>query len=400
MDFYRYENESEGELIYRICGYKDDAGYSWQEISDILNKLLDHQYHKDTYRKQYEHFRRIFEANQNKFMSVDAMTDTLRVQEEALKKERYKLQTEKLEYNRWLRENARDELILEKITDAISALEPLEIPAPIEVDENEKSYLLAIADCHYGIEFELKDLFGNVLNAYSPEIFEKRMYQLLNEVVAYIQKENITKLNVWEMGDGIQGMLRLTSQLMKLRYGIIDSAINYGHYLATWLNELSKYVVIDFQIVMDSNHNQLRLLGAPKNAFPEENVSKIILALIKERLSNNPNINIIDNPTGFNFGMMSGYTVLGIHGEVKNLAKAIGDFSTSYNTNIDYMVGAHVHHSSVTEVGMDSETIAVRSVIGVDPYGLSINKVSNAGCSLLTFEEGHGLTCERKIKLF
>ena len=47
MDFYRYENESEGELIYRICGYKDDAGYSWQEISDILNKLLDHQYHKD-----------------------------------------------------------------------------------------------------------------------------------------------------------------------------------------------------------------------------------------------------------------------------------------------------------------------------------------------------------------
>ena len=41
MDFYRYENESEGELIYRICGYKDDAGYSWQEISDILKGAFE-----------------------------------------------------------------------------------------------------------------------------------------------------------------------------------------------------------------------------------------------------------------------------------------------------------------------------------------------------------------------
>ena len=35
-------------------------------------------------------------------------------------KELKKIQTEKLEYNKWLREEARDELIIQKISEAIN----------------------------------------------------------------------------------------------------------------------------------------------------------------------------------------------------------------------------------------------------------------------------------------
>ena len=45
----------------------------------------------------------------------------------AIQKERYKLQTEKIEMNRWLRELARDELITEKIINAVAALPSLEM---------------------------------------------------------------------------------------------------------------------------------------------------------------------------------------------------------------------------------------------------------------------------------
>ena len=64
---------------------------------------------------------------------------------------------------------------------------------------------------------------------------------------------------------------------MKLRYGIIDSSIMYANYLANWLNDLTQYVHVNFQMVIDSNHNQLRICGAPKNAFVEENMSKVML---------------------------------------------------------------------------------------------------------------------------
>ena len=37
--------------------------------------------------------------------------------------------------------------------------------------------------------------------------------------------------------------------------------------------------------------------------------------------------------------------------------------------------------------------------MGGDPYGASLNRVSNAGASLFVFENGKGKTCEYTIKL-
>lgn len=110
-----------------------------------------------------------------------------------------------------------------------------------------KEYLLTISDAHFGVEFEIKDLYGNILNAYSPEIFKNRMWDLYNKVIEQIQKDHIQVLNIFELGDALDGILRANSQLMQLRYGIIDSAILYADFLSTWLNELSNHVRIKFQ---------------------------------------------------------------------------------------------------------------------------------------------------------
>ena len=339
-----------------------------------------------------------WKESQDKNKDDDEYLKELDIKKRELQKERNKLQTEKLEYNKWLREEARDEMILESITNAISNLKPLNIPKYIEPYTDSRAYLLAFGDAHYGIEFQLKDLFGNVINEYSPEIFEKRMWDLYNQIIYLIDKEDINELHIWDLGDGIQGILRLNSQLMKLRYGIIDSSILYANFLAEWLNELSS-VRIKFQMVIDSNHNQLRICNAPKNAFPEENMSKSMLVLIKERLKNNSNITIIENPTGMNYGMMTDCNILGIHGEVKNLSNAINEFSRTYGIQLDYLVGAHCHHLSQKETGIRSEVLSIRSIIGVDPYALSLNKTSDAGASLFVFDRLKGKTCEYSLKL-
>ena len=40
MDFKRYDGETEEQLLYRIGKIKDELGYSWQEIANIMNELL------------------------------------------------------------------------------------------------------------------------------------------------------------------------------------------------------------------------------------------------------------------------------------------------------------------------------------------------------------------------
>ena len=329
--------------------------------------------------------------------SKDEYLKKLEEKKREIKKETVKLQTEKVEYNKWLREDARSEMVVDRIINAIDNLDKLEIPDAIMINHSPKEYLLLVGDEHYGVEFEIKDLFGNVINSYSPEIFEERMNYLLCQLIELVEKENIAILNIFSLGDFADGVLRV-SQLMKLRYGVIESTIKYAEYMANWLNTLSKFVKIKYQ-QCSGNHTELRLLTGKKGDFPDENMDKVLKVFLKERLKDNPNFVMVENPTGYAYAQLCGYTILGIHGEVKNMGQAINDFSRVYGFPIDYLVAGHYHHSRSEVVGIDSEVINAPSVIGVDPYSMSLKKTANAGATLLAFEKLKGKVCEYSIKL-
>ena len=142
----------------------------------------------------------MFNANKSVFIKDDNYLKEIQIQKLELQKERYKLQTEKIENNKWIRENARDELIIEKIIQAINNLPSLEIPEIIPVIHSKREYCLLFGDEHYGTEFEIRGLFNEIINSYSPEIFESRMWELLNQVIQFVKEKDITKLNVFFYG--------------------------------------------------------------------------------------------------------------------------------------------------------------------------------------------------------
>lgn len=373
-----------------------DSSIEWQDVTDFRADALGEIEHRDTIRKGSKLLLEYIDAGWN----ITPSSSISNIPEElAIKKERIKLQTEKLEFNKWLREYSRDELIAEKIGEAVKCLEPLEKPEPIILKPTTKSYLLTISDAHYGVEFNIKDLHGYTINEYSPEIFEHRMWELYYKVVDQINKDGITHLHIWDLGDALDGLLRVNSQLMQLKYGVIDSSILYANFLSEWLNELSKHVFITFQMVKKSNHNQLRLLGQPKNAFDNEDMSKSMLALMKARLKDNPNVKIVENPTGLAYSQLTIYTCLGGHFETKDLNKTMKDIMKIHEVPIDYLFTGHWHSSFSEEVARNSEVISVRSIIGVNPYSMSINKTANAGASMFVFDQLDGLVDEHKYKL-
>ena len=401
----RLPEENEDQYIWKV-GQAKDAGLidsTWEELTPRLNTELGIEETEwrgsSAFRKAYRWMQRAYDNvfRQNGFIGTQG--DELDAQKRAIEKEKIKVQTEKLEYRRWLREEARDELICEKICEAIKTLPDLEIPNRIIPTHSNREGILLLADSHYGAEFKIVGLFGEVLNEYSPEIFEARMWNLLNQVVEICRKEGFTSLNVYDLGDEIDGLLRV-SQLWKLRYGVLDSAVYYGRFMVNWLNELSKTVYVKYQMVKDSNHCQLRLLGQPKNTFKDENVSVIIADKIMSKLDDNPNFEFVQNPTGLIFDdNVAGYSILGAHGECKNLEKAIKELSRTYRTQIDFMVGGHKHHQNSTNVGIESDVIAAPSIIGIDDYSLSLNKTSDPGATLFVLENGAGKVIEYNIKL-
>ena len=384
------------EQLDLIKRKQTDSSIEWQDVTDFRSDALGEVEHRDTIRKGSKLLLEYLDAGWN---IVPSSSISNIPEELAIKKERIKLQTEKLEFNKWLREYSRDELIIEKMEEAVKNLAPLVKPAPIILKPTTKANLLTISDAHYGVEFNIKDLHGYTINEYSPEIFEHRMWELYYKVVDQINKDGITHLHIWDLGDALDGLLRANSQLMQLKYGIIDSSILYTNFLSEWLNELSKHVFITFQMVKKSNHNQLRLLGQPKNAFDNEDMSKSMLALLKARLKDNPNVKIVENPTGLAYSQLTIYTCLGGHFETKDLNKTMKEIMKVHEMPIDYLFTGHWHSSFSEEVARNSEVISVRSIIGVNPYSMSINKTANAGASMFVFDQLDGLVDEHKYKL-
>ena len=402
-------NETEDQCLWRI-GKAKDAGTlteNWPEIATFLNKTFREDetqyYDSSAYRKKYRNFVTAYEGIFSRERFTDEQMLTYEEQKRELEKAKIKLRTEKLEYNRWLREEARDELICERIVEAIRELPPLDVPEilPSHIAGrvyNDREGCLIFADTHYGVDLKITGLFGETINEYNPEIFEQRMWDLLTQVIDICQKEGFTALNVYDLGDEVDGILRV-SQLWKLKYGIIESTVRYGRFITEWLNELSKYVHIKYQMVKDSNHCQLRLLNQPKGTFKDENMAYIIAEKIMDRLGDNPNFEFVQNPTGYVFDNILGYNVLGIHGEGKGLESAIKDFSKTYGVEISFLVGGHKHHQNSSNIGIRSDVISVPSVIGVDDYSLSLHKTSDPGATLFVLEAGKGKTIEYNIKL-
>lgn len=401
-EFKKLDNENYHQYIWRMDGLVQSGKYkNWKEITPFVNRELfgdDEESYRDesAFRKACKYARDYFEAGVFG-VGEDEYYKKLQIEKRELQKVKAQVQTEKLEYARWIREEARDELITEKICNAVSSLPSLDIPHYIYPAHNPRAYALVFGDEHYGAEFELKGLFGDILNAYSPEIFEKRMWDLFNQTIEVVKKENIDTLNIFSMGDFSDGILRV-SQLMKLRYGVVDGTIKYADFISNWLNELTKYVRVKYQST-NGNHTELRMLGTPKGTFTEDNMGKIVSEFIKTRLKDNPNFEYIENPTGYIYAELVGNPILGIHGEIKNMGNAIKEFSSIYGIHIQYLLAGHLHHNKVEEVGVNQEVINIGSIIGVDDYSLSLRKTSNASAKLLVFEQDKGKTCEYIFKL-
>lgn len=397
----KLENENFHQYIWRLDELVQSGKYkNWKEITPLVNAELfgddESQYRDESaYRKACK-YARDFKDN-GVFNDDNAYLKKLQTEKRELEKAKVKLQTEKLEYSRWLREEARDELITEKICNAVSSLSPLDIPQHIYPTHNARAYVLVWGDEHYSAEYEIKGLFGDILNSYSPEIFEKRMWDLFDQTVEIIQKENIGVLNAFSMGDFHDGILRV-SQLMKLRYGVVDGTIKYADFISNWLNELTKYVRVRYQST-NGNHTELRMISAPKGTFTEDNMGKVVSEFIKTRLKDNPNFEYIENPTGYIYAELAGCPVLGIHGEVKNMAAAIKEFSSIYGIHIQYLLAGHLHHNKSEEVGVNQEVINIGSIIGIDDYSLSLRKTANASAKMLVFEQNKGKVCEYTFKL-
>lgn len=306
-----------------------------------------------------------------------------------LKKERYKLQTEKIEYNKMIREQAREELLIEKIKDVIPTLQAPTFK-PLQVNDGNKEYLLCFSDIHYDKFFE------SVNNKYSIDEVHRRFNLLLSKIIKLIKKENITKLNIVNCGDSLEGLLRI-SAIKTMRVGLLESVIQFSRFMAEWLNKLSEYVEIKYIHVPTANHSELRMFNQ-KRGETDENLERIIVNYIHDLLKNNSRIEVpITTGNNYvNFNLL-GYNFIALHGDsIKNIKNSLKDLSVLHRRFYDYVIMGHFHsgveHTIAEGYDNNMEVLVVPSIVGSDTYSDSLFVGSKSSAKLYTFEQNQGHT--------
>ena len=387
MNLNRKDGESYFEYKKRLIVSKIDkeVDLEWEDIRDLLGETCSPCHLRKTAYGIYE-FDKYLKDKSCEQLDNTAL-EILTEKKLELQKERVKLQSEKAEINKWIREQSRSELFEEKLIEAIKStvkLEPPEFTPNTRFNENVG--ILTIADCHFGRQVVIRGLEGEIINEYNVDVFKHRMDLLLQKTIEKIIKEDIIHLKLINLSDSIDGILRY-SQLQSLQFGLVESVIQFADYLAKWINSLSKYATIDYYAV-GGNHDEIRVLNSQRGDFPHENAEILINRMIELSLSNNSNVKI--NPVNaMQYIDVSGIKVLALHGEYeKKTESSIKEYSLMYNKPINMMLSGHLHSYKYADILPNMEVYGIPSICGVDEYAMKLKKINDAGAVLITISNG------------
>ena len=382
----------------KVLGIKD---IEWEEIRMKYNLPIT----ADSLRKasSAKPFGSVFvtEYLKNKNQSV-LEKDELDKKLEELRKEKIKIQTLNIERNRLDKTAARQELFFEHIGDMCKAL-PLPTFEPLVGSTGSEradiEYVLTMGDAHYGSTFK------SLRNEYSRDIFKERLSYLGDRMVDFVKDKKIDSISIVSLGDDLQGILRL-SDLNVNDTTVVKCVVEYSRLIASFLNELSRFVKIKYYHTCYANHTQLRVLNAKASELAWEDLEYVIGNYIKDLCICNDRIDVILGNENEQFIRVDiqGFNAIAMHGhQIKNLETAISDLSRVLNEEIDYLFLGHLHNGKELPVGEgtchDCEVLVSPSMCGSDPFSDKIMKGSKAAVKIYGFDLVDGHVETYKIKL-
>lgn len=393
MNYKRLENESDKDLINRICSEKDEIG-SWQDVADIINSILGTTFTESKYRKNFRLYSEGYNDSQTK--SIQEHDFELEKKLNEIKKERIKLQTLNVERNRLDRIEARKELYYEQIGNMITALPSPELNVEYEpeiakiYEDVEELYLLTIADIHSGA------IFKTEYNEYSPDIMIDRFADMTERTINFIKKHNCKVFYVIGLGDFIQGCIHMND--LKINDStVVKATVQVSQLMSLFLNNISKYAYINYYHIISSNHSQMRYLGTKASELMGEDMEYIIGHYIKDSLVNNKNVDVFvdEEASDYKEFEIQNYKIIAMHGhQVKDINTVLNNISSKKNEMIDYVLLGHQHNHKVITGNdgctYDTEVLVSPSFVGSDPFADSIMKGSKAAVMIYGFHEYEG----------
>jgi len=343
MNFKRLENETDDELIYRICSQKNQIG-TWEQVRDIINELTGNDFGESTYRKKYQSFEKILNANQDKFYDCDAALEELKEQQRALEREKVKFRDER---RAWNKQNYIDSRVEEKLDileeQLLSIGKELYEPHNITEINSDNDMLVILSDFHIGANYD------SFIGKYNTDIAKKRLQKLLEEVIKIQKRHNSEKCHISLTGDLINGSIHKSIQITNSE-DVISQIKIATELICGFAYECSKYFkdVNIYSVV--GNHSRI---DKKDDALHSERLDDLILWGTELCLNGIDNIHILRRNIDIGIADLNirGKTYISVHGDYDSFNKSgVSSLCMTLGFLPYAILYGHLHHCSVDEV--------------------------------------------------
>ena len=394
MEFKRLENESDEELIYRVCSQKDAIG-TWDDVKDVLNELLDCDYGESTYRKKFQAFQKLMQANEHKFLDDDNYIKELRLERQELAKEKQKLSDERTELNRQIREQARKESYLDMIKNVLcDNTQPFEFNLNKNKIEDlcilsNKDLIVHITDVHTGI------FIDNFKNHFDEDTLKKRIEKYTSKIIEIqeLHKAENCYIIASELISGlIHNNLRLQNNLDLMEQFKLVSLL-----IATMIKELVSHFNEIYVYTVEGNHS--RIVAKKEDSLQGENMDILFPFYLEAKLQNYPSVHIEENTICQDIAIFNvrGSNVFASHGDKDAPSTVVQNYTMMFGVKPNLVYLGHRHTNGMTTV-YDTKVIESGCVSGTDQYALSIRKCNRPEQTISVIDE-NGLVCLYDIQL-
>lgn len=371
-------------LVDKVEGNRD---CEWSELVDEL----DLNCHPDSLRKSfnvgrysgYRVYKYFLEQMENEFLADDEV-QRLELLKQEVYKEKCKLQDQKREYNKLLRQTARYEHIIDICKEKIEELEPIELNSTYNPNPTNTEAVLIISDFHYGLEVD------NVINEYNTEIAKERLETLLKKTIYYCSLNKVQKLHIGLAGDLICGAIHLQSRVAA-EEDLISQVINVSELLAQFINKLKAHIPEVKVWGVIGNHS--RVNADKKSNMPAENFERLIFKYIELRL---PNVTVgtngLEDWVAFK---VKDETVFMTHGDKDKLNNIKLHAVNLLGKVPDRIYFGHIHHLNIKDDN-GTEIVVNGSIVSVDEYAMGLRCNTKPYQILQVFDND---VCTYKINL-
>lgn len=376
INFKRQQNESDEELIFRVCSLKSTG--TWQEIADGLNKELNTEYTESKFRKQYQAFQRMFDSVKHKVVDSNEHLLELEKKQDELYKQQVRTRDKLREYRKTQATESRIDGLIEVIESSILELPEIKINAKVKSIDNGNSAILKFSDLHIGKEI------NNYFNKYNTEIAICRVEKLISETVKYCKMYDVNTIYFGNLNDNIEGVLRNLSRV-ESNEDLVSQVMIASEIISKAIAELLHHGFNVKYISTFDNHSRSNINYREHVEF--ESFARLIDFYVKARLGNK--IEYINNSIDGNLGyvQINGKNHFFAHGHLKAhaLNSAIQNISIPLNMRVDYLHVGHWHSSQSKEYHF-AKVYVNGSICGTDEYAMNNGWYSKPSQKLLIVE--------------